>query len=346
MMLGRYPWLRDVSRSARLLGFMVVLLCGVYPAALWIIGQMIFPFQANGSLLRGPDGASVGSLLIAQAFSHEEYFQPRPSAAAYDAAASASSTLAPSNYLLRDRVARTLGPIVRYRSGPKQGQLVGPDIERWFQADRYDGKPYIVAQWAAAHNGLARAWVAADPSHARFVNGWAKMRAEVVGRWINDNPGTPRPEAPDLAVVFFDTFSKENPGRFPAAVTRRDSGAKPVTEIQLVNDGADIQSIFFDMWRHEHAEADLEAVPADMVMASGSGLDPHITLAAAEYQLARVASAWARKTARTPAQVQREIDELLQAKARAPLGGLVGEPLVNVLEVNLTLRARYGPPAP
>ena len=92
-------------------------------------------------MLQGPDGTPVGSQLIAQPFTKDEYFQPRPSAASYDASASASSTLAPSNYLLRDRVARTLGPIVKYRSGPKAGQLVAPDIEAWFQQDQYQGSP-------------------------------------------------------------------------------------------------------------------------------------------------------------------------------------------------------------
>jgi K+-transporting ATPase ATPase C chain len=112
-----------------------------------------------------------------------------------------------------------------------------------------------------------------------------------------------------------------------------------------VRNGTDIQSIFFDMWRHEHAEADLEALPADMVTASGSGLDPHITLQNAEYQLDRVASKWAQNTKRDPGRLRAEIQDLVRSMARAPLGGLVGEPLINVLEVNLELRVRYGAPA-
>jgi K+-transporting ATPase ATPase C chain len=336
--------LRDVAKSVWLLGFMVVLLCGIYPAVLWGVGQTVFPFQSNGSLLRGPDGKPVGSLLIAQPFTRDEYFQPRPSAASYDGSASASSTLAPSNYLLRDRVARALGAIVKYKSGPKQGQVVGPDVERWFQADRYRGAPHIVAQWARAHPGLARAWVAAEPVRAQFVNEWAKSHPDVVARWVNDNPGAP-PNESDLGVVFFATFAKENPGQFPFAVTRQTADGRSVATIEPVLDGTDIQSIFFDMWRHEHAEADLEALPADMVTASGSGLDPHITLQNAEYQLDRVASKWAQNTKRDPGRLRAEIQDLVRSMARAPLGGLVGEPLINVLEVNLELRVRYGAPA-
>src|SRR5271157_2435882 len=134
-----------ISKSVLLLAVAVVICCIIYPLALLAVGQAVFPFQANGSLLKGPDGTVVGSKLIAQPFTKDEYFQPRPSAASYDASASASSALAASNYALRDRVARTLGPIVKYRSGSKAGQLVAPDIEAWFQQDRYQGNPGIVA---------------------------------------------------------------------------------------------------------------------------------------------------------------------------------------------------------
>src|ERR1700731_5488716 len=109
--------LRYLSKSIWLLGLITVLVCGVYPAVLWVIGQTAFPFQANGSIVDGPDGKPVGSLLIAQPFTKDEYFWPRPSAASYDGSASASSTLAASKYLLRDRVARALGPIVKYARG-------------------------------------------------------------------------------------------------------------------------------------------------------------------------------------------------------------------------------------
>ena len=337
--MGQY-----ISKSLWLLFFSVVICCLVYPAVLWGIGQTIFPFQANGSILQGPDGKAVGSLLVAQPFTKDEYFQPRPSAASYDASASASSALAASNYMLRNRVAGALGPIVKYKSGAKAGQLVAPDIEAWFQQDKFGGQPHIVAQWADLHNAVATAWVNADPTHAAYVDAWAKSHADVVSNWVKANPGTPQPKASDLAVVFFENFSKDNPGRFPSAVTETKNG-KSLTSIQPVKEGSDIQSNFFDMWRQEHADADLQDVPGDMVTTSGSGLDPHITLENAEYQLDRVASKWAADTKQDPAKVRQQIEEVIQEKAFAPLGGLAGEKMINVLEVNLELRKRFGAPA-
>jgi K+-transporting ATPase ATPase C chain len=308
------------------------------------VGQAFFPFQANGSIVAGPDGKPVGSRLIAQPFTKDEYFQPRPSAASYDASASASSSLAASNYALRDRVGRTLGPIAKYRSGPKAGQLVSPDIETWFQKDMYQGSPHIVAQWADLHNALAQAWVKADPTHSAFADNWAKTHPALLTKWIKDNLGTPQPKGDDLAVIFFENFSRENPGRFPSAVTRKGADGKDQTTIEALKDGSDIQSIFFDMWRQDHPEADLQDVPGDLVTTSGSGLDPHITLQNAEYQLDRVASKWATNLKRDPAAVRQEIEGILQKNATAPWLGLAGEKFVNVLEVNLELRKRYGAP--
>jgi K+-transporting ATPase ATPase C chain len=63
--------------------------------------------------------------------------------------------------------------------------------------------------------------------------------------------------------------------------------------IEPVSEGTDNQSIFFHMWRHEHADGHRAPVPADMVMAWGSGMDPHITVKNARFQLDRVAAKWA-----------------------------------------------------
>src|SRR5579871_3562491 len=92
-----------------LLVLTVLVCCVLYPLVVWGIGRAAFPHQAEGSLLTTPDGKAVGSRLIAQPFTGDEYFQPRPSAAGYNAAASGASNWGASNPRLRDRVARAVG---------------------------------------------------------------------------------------------------------------------------------------------------------------------------------------------------------------------------------------------
>jgi potassium-transporting ATPase KdpC subunit len=336
--------MKNISKSLWLLAYTVVICCGVYPLLVWAIGQTLFPFTSNGSMVSGPDGKLTGSLLIAQPFSKDEFFWPRPSAASYDGSASTSSALAASNYALRDRVARMLGPIVKYGSGSKAGQLVAPDVEVWFDRDSYQGEPHIVAQWADNHNELAQGWVAADPTHVQCVNNWAKSHKAIVADWIKQNPATSQPQASDLAVLFFESFSKDNPGKFPSTVTKQGTNGKPQTAIEPVASGSDIQSIFFDMWRQDHPDVTLQDVPGDMVTASASGLDPDITVENAEYQLDRVAGKWAADLKRDPAQLRTQIEQIIQADAYAPIQGLFGERMVNVLRVNLEIRNRYGAP--
>ncbi len=335
--------MKYLSKSILLLIFGVAITCIIYPFVLWVVGQALFPFQANGSMLKGPDGKFVGSKLIAQPFTKDEYFQPRPSAASYDASASASSSLAASNYALRDRVARSLGPVATYKSGPNAGKPVAPDVESWFAKDKFQGKPQIVAQWADLHNSLAQAWVKTDTAHGDYVDAWAKANPKIVAQFIKDNPATPEPKAPDLAVVFFKDFSEKNPGKFLSAVSKTEGG-KSVTTFDVVDSGSDIQSTFFLMWREDHPNAELQDVPGDYVTASASGLDPHISMDNAKFQLERVASKRAEDLKRDPAQVQKEIEQILQDNASAPWFGLAGEKFLNVLEVNLELDKRYGKP--
>ena len=184
----------EIKTSVLLTLVFAGLLCGVYPVAVWAGAQALFPAQANGSLVTAADGTVRGSALLAQSFTGDKYFQPRPSAAGtgYDATSSAGTNLGPTSRKLADSIKAA---VAAYRTT----------------------------------NGLA-------------------------------------------------------------------------------------------------ADA---AVPADAVTSSGSGLDPHISVANAELQAARVAKA---RGLPLP-----QVRALVAAQTSGPDWGLLGEPRVNVLQLNLAL---------
>ncbi|HLX94432.1 MAG TPA: K(+)-transporting ATPase subunit C [Verrucomicrobiae bacterium] len=106
----------EFGRSLVATLFFAVILCGLYPLVVYGAAQLLFPHQANGSLLVDQSGAVRGSALLAQSFTGAKYFHPRPSAAGangYDATSSSGSNLGPTSSNL---VANLIQNIATYRS--------------------------------------------------------------------------------------------------------------------------------------------------------------------------------------------------------------------------------------
>ena len=121
-----------------------------------------------------------------------------------------------------------------------------------------------------------------------------------------------RPSAAGAAGYDASASSASNLGPTNAQLIARVNG--DVTKLQAENPGPPI--------------------PVDLVTTSGSGLDPNISPAAAEFQIHRVVS-----ERKIP---EAEVAQLVQANSENRQWGFLGEPRVNVLELNLALDARYG----
>lgn len=196
-------FMRTLRPALVAIGLMTFLTGLVYPLIVTGLGQLAFPDQANGSLVRDPDGAVRGSALVGQGFARPGYFWSRPShaGAGWDAAASSGSNLGPLH----------------------------PDLHR-----------------------LVRERIAALRAADAALGGMASP---------------PRP------------------------------------------------------------------VPVDLVTASASGLDPHISPAAARFQVARVAAARGAPPG--------DVLALVRAHTRGPALGVLGEPTVDVLALNRALDSRW-----
>ncbi|MDE1917404.1 MAG: potassium-transporting ATPase subunit KdpC [Sphingomonadales bacterium] len=144
--------IHDFASSLRpslvMTGLFAALLGIGYPLAMTGVGQVLFPSQANGSLVVD-HGKVVGSTVIGQAFTSDRYFQTRPSAAGkgYDGTASSGSNLGPASKALSDRVQAQVAAMRKAQPGkPIPADLVttsasglDPDITpqaAYYQVDR------------------------------------------------------------------------------------------------------------------------------------------------------------------------------------------------------------------
>lgn len=100
---------REITRAIRLTLVLWVLTAIIYPLVITLVGQIFFPFQANGSIVENLQGQKFGSALMGQVFSSDRYFQSRPSTVEYSqgkatTGISGASNLAPSNPDLVKRI--------------------------------------------------------------------------------------------------------------------------------------------------------------------------------------------------------------------------------------------------
>lgn len=100
-------WISEIRTSATAVISLAVLLGGLYPLAVWVLDQGLFPAKANGSLVLRQEQV-VGSGLIGRHFSGPAYFHPRPSAAGrgYDALRSGGTNLGPTSRELIETIRR------------------------------------------------------------------------------------------------------------------------------------------------------------------------------------------------------------------------------------------------
>lgn len=121
--------MKNLLRPALTLYLGLSLLCGLaYPLLTTALAQLLFPFQANGSVL-GVPGEAKGSRLIGQPFAEPGHFWGRPSATApqpYNGEASGGSNLGPSNPALVDQVTARIG--VLRAADPASASVIPADL--------------------------------------------------------------------------------------------------------------------------------------------------------------------------------------------------------------------------
>jgi potassium-transporting ATPase KdpC subunit len=120
-------WIAEIKTSLLATAALAVLLCGVYPLAVHLVGRGFFPGRADGSLILR-DGTVLGSSLIGRSFEGSAYFHSRPSAAGagYDGTASGGSNLGPLSKTLSEAVSQRAAAY-RKENGLPSGTLLPAD---------------------------------------------------------------------------------------------------------------------------------------------------------------------------------------------------------------------------
>jgi K+-transporting ATPase ATPase C chain len=200
--------LRNQLRPALVMTLLLMVITGiVYPSAVTAVAHVLFPRQADGSLVLGDDGRVVGSTLIGQAFTGPSYFHSRPSAAGsgYVGDSSNATNKGPTDRKLADTLIAQAVDSVVAADGAVRGQVpsdmvtssasgLDPDIS----PANADLQVARVAQARHAEPDRIRALVAAHSAGRQFGL-FGEPRVNVLLLNLALDSAYPRPAAPPAA---------------------------------------------------------------------------------------------------------------------------------------------------
>jgi K+-transporting ATPase ATPase C chain len=120
--------LKEIKTTILVTLVLLIICCAIYPVFIYGAGQLLFPAKADGSLVYDANGKPIASTLLAQAFTADKYFNPRPSAAGngYDSTQSGGSNLGALSQTLHDNVKQRVADY-RKANNLSDSQLVPAD---------------------------------------------------------------------------------------------------------------------------------------------------------------------------------------------------------------------------
>jgi K+-transporting ATPase ATPase C chain len=165
--------------SLRLAAISLLICVGGYTIVILGVAQVFAPGTANGSLVMKPDGAIVGSHMLAQAFTQPRYFWPRPSAVGFNAAGAGGSNKSPTSSDLTDRAQKIAAAYGASSARPLPAELAAASGGGLDPHITEHAAAYQVGRIAAARS-LPRETIAALVRSHAFAPGWFFTRDRLV----------------------------------------------------------------------------------------------------------------------------------------------------------------------